>query len=83
MFNLLGLLAGFLFAYAAVPQAIKTINQGRSLGTPLSIILSVFGGTILMYVYLLLLHGFNWVLALVYGVEALSWGILLFYKLYR
>ena len=81
MLKILGLLAGFLFACAAVPQAFLTLKNRKHLGTPSSIIFSVFGGTILMYLYLYLLHGFDWVLALVYGVETLSWGILLFFYL--
>jgi hypothetical protein len=77
----LGLLGGSLFAYAAVPQAIRTIRAGRHLGVPLDIALAIFGGTLVMYAYLHASHGFDWVIAVNYAVEAASWGVLLFYRL--
>lgn len=81
--ELFGLLAGFLFAYAAVPAAIRTIKAGKHLGTPLDIIVAILGGTITMYSYLFLAYGFNWVLTVNYAVEAVSWAVLLFYRLWR
>jgi len=80
---LLGLIAGAFFAYAAVPAALRTLRAGKHLGTPLDIIVTIFLGTLLMFSYLTLAYGFNWVLALNYTIEALSWGTLLFYRLFR
>lgn len=76
--QILGLIAGYLFATAAVPSAWKALRSGKT-QTPLSISWSVLGGTIFMYLYLFGSHGFDWVLTLVYSVEALSWGTLVFY----
>lgn len=81
--ELFGLLAGFLFAYAAVPTTIRTIRAGKHLGTPLDIIVAILAGTVTMYSYLLISYGFNWVLALNYTVELVSWAILLAYRLWR
>lgn len=79
--QLLGLVGGSLFAYAAVPQAVRTIRAGKHLGVPLDIAAAIFGGTLAMYGYLHASHGFDWVIAVNYSVEALSWGVLLFYGL--
>lgn len=79
----LGLVAGSLFAYAAVPSAIRTVRAGKHLGTPLDIIAAITGGTVLMYAYLVTTYGWNWVLALNYGIECASWSVLLFYRLRR
>lgn len=73
----LGLFGGALFAWAAVPQAIRTIKARKHLGTPFSIIAAIFFGTIVMYSYLHATRGFDWVLAVNYSIEALSWGVLL------
>lgn len=76
MIALLGVLAGACFAYAAVPEAFATLRASRHRGAPLSICVAVLSGTILMYSYLLLTNGFDALLAVVYSVEALSWGVL-------
>lgn len=76
-------LGGLLFAYAAVPQAIRTLRAGRHLGTPLDISIAVFLGTLVMWVYLTSAHGFDVFLTVNYAVEALSWGVLLFYGVFR
>lgn len=81
--ELFGLCAGACFGYAAVPAAYRTVRAGKHLGTPLDIIVTIFTGTVLMYTYLTLSHGFDWVLAVNYSVEALSWGVLLWYRLLR
>jgi hypothetical protein len=81
--QLFGLFAGLLFGYAAVPAAYRTIKAGKHLGAPLDIIVAIFGGTITMYSYLTLAHGFDCVLTVNYAIEAVSWGILLFYRLFR
>lgn len=76
-----GLFAGTFFAYAAVPAAIRTVRAGKHLGTPPDIISAVLLGTVTMYSYLLIAHGFDWVLAVNYAVEAASWTVLLVYWL--
>jgi hypothetical protein len=81
MLQLAGLLGGAMFAYAAVPAAFRTIRAGRHLGTPLDIIAAIFLGTVTMFAYLTAAHGFDWVLAVNYSIEALSWGVLLWYRM--
>jgi|SRR5712692_3488580 len=81
--TILGLAGGSLFAYAAVPQAIRTIRAGRHLGVPLDLVAAILGGTVAMYGYLTWTRGFDWVLAVNYSVEAASWGVLGFYRLFR
>lgn len=83
MMTIVALVAGSLFAYAAVPTMFRTMRAGKHLGTPLDIIVAIFMGTILMYSYLFFRVGFDLVLAINYGVEALSWGVLLYYRLFR
>lgn len=75
----IGLVAGALFAYAAVPQAIRTIRAGKHLGTPPDLAFVILTGTLLMACYLFAAHGFDWVIAVNYSIEALSWGVLLGY----
>lgn len=81
LLKLLGLLGGLIFAYAAVPSAVRTLRARRHLGTPVGISLAVFVGTVVMYSYLFLAHGFDWVLTVNYSVEAASWAVLLWYGL--
>lgn len=83
LIQLFGLIGGSFFAYAAVPQAVRTIKAGKHLGTPLDIMLSIFLGTIIMYTYLQITRGFDWVIAVNYSIESMSWGVLLYYRLFR
>lgn len=83
LIQVFGLVGGSLFAYAAVPQAIRTIRAGKHLGTPIDIITAIFFGTLVMYSYLHATRGFDWVLAVNYTVEAISWGVLFWYRLFR
>ena len=77
---ILGVLGGLCFGFAAVPQAVATIRARRHLGTPMSIILAVFYGTLLMYAYLTARNGFDPLLTGIYAVEASSWAVLLAYR---
>ena len=79
MISLLGIVAGAFFAYAAVPQALRTIKAGKHLGTPIDLAIVIFLGTILMAAYLFFSYGFNLILAVNYTVEAWSWGVLIWY----
>jgi hypothetical protein len=83
MLKLLCVIGGILFSYAAIPQMIKTLKVGRHLGTPKDISAAIFGGTIVMYTYLTASHGWDVFLTINYAIEALSWGVLLFYGLFR
>ena len=79
--NIIGLIGGFFFAYCGVPQAYKTIMAKKHLGTPISISASITIGTIFMYLYLYLAHGFDMIITINYSVELVSWAILLYYGL--
>ena len=80
MIELLGILGGAAFAFAAVPAAWTTFRKGQPLGTPMSIAWAVFTGCILLYSYLTLKYGFDIILLLVYGIETLSWSVLIWYN---
>lgn len=74
--SLLGIIGGALFGFAAVPQAIATLKARKGLGTFLSIILSVLGGTLFMYAYLTARNGFDPLLTVIYAV---SWATVLYF----
>ena len=79
--NSVGLLGGLFFAFCGVPQAVKTIIARKHLGTPLSISGAITIGTILMYLYLYMAHGFDKIITINYTVEFVSWFILFFFGL--
>lgn len=79
--NIIGLIGGFFFAYCGVPQAYKTIMAKKHLGTPITISASISLGSIFMYLYLYLSHGFDWIVTVNYSVGFLSWFILLWFGL--
>lgn len=79
---LLGVLGGVAFGWAAVPAAVATAKARRSIGTPLSVILSITLGTLLMYAYLVIEYGFNWVITVNYSVEFASWAVLLWFHFF-
>lgn len=75
----MGLVAGALFATSGLPVAVATIRAGKHLGTPVTVICAIFFGAVLMYAYLLATYGFDRILAISYGLEISTWGVLLFY----
>lgn len=76
--KLLGILGGLAFAYCGIPAAWATIRNGRSVGTPASVAWMISAGSILMYSYLTLQHGFDLILTVNYGVEFLSWASIVY-----
>jgi hypothetical protein len=79
MIEILGIAGGAAFAFAAVPAAVVTFRKGGSTGTPVSIAWAIFAGCILLYSYLTAKHGFDLILAAVYGVETASWSVILWF----
>ena len=79
---ILGIFAGIAFGWAAVPAAIATWRAKRSIGTPLSVIICITSGTILMYVYLFREYGFNWIITINYFVEFVSWMVLFWFHFF-
>jgi hypothetical protein len=76
--SLLGVLGGFCFAIAGIPSAYRAIKDGKTF-VPALTSWPIFIGVVLLYLYLLLTYGFNPILACVYGVEGLSWAVVLKY----
>jgi hypothetical protein len=76
--SLLGILGGFCFAIAGIPSAIRAIKDGKTF-VPALTSWPIFIGVILLYLYLLFTYGFNPILACVYGVEGVSWAVVLKY----
>lgn len=77
--KILGLLGGFCFGYCGIPASYATIKAKKSIGTPISIAWMIFLGSIFMYSYLFRTYGFDLLLTFNYGIEALSWGIIVYY----
>ena len=77
--NIFAIIGGGLFALAAAPAAWKTWKRGASIGTPVTIAWQISGGCISLYIYLLHKYGFDPLLALTYGVETFTWGVILWY----
>ena len=82
MLSLLGLFAGFCFAFCGVPAAVSAFRTKKTM-TPTSIAAMIFVGAIAMYAYLFLLYGYNPILTFNYVIEMLSWGVVLRYCLAR
>ena len=59
----------------------ETILARKHLGTPVSISGSITIGTIFMYLYLYLAHGFDPIITINYSIELISWVILLYFGL--
>ena len=83
LISLLGILGGLLFAYAALPTAVRTIKAKHTLGTPKDISFVVCLGTVVQYVYLLCSYGFNLLLFCNYLVGFVCWAILLYYGAFK
>jgi len=76
--SILGILGGGCFAVAGIPSAVQAMKQGFTY-IPKLTSWPIFMGVILLYCYLFLSHGFDPIIAAVYGVEGLSWLVVLFY----
>lgn len=80
--EIFGIIGGFCFAYCGVPAAWATWKAGKSIGTPISVASMILVGAITMYIYLLLSYGFNLLLAINYGIEAVSWAVVVYYHFF-
>ena len=79
----LGIIASICFGCCGVPAAYKTLRAGKSIGTPVSIALMILGGSVTMYSYLTISHGFDLILTVNYSTEIISWGIIAVYHFWR
>jgi hypothetical protein len=79
--QLIGLIGGLCFAYCGVPAAYQALKDGLT-RTPVVVAWMICIGGVLMYTYLTIQHGFDWVLAVNYTVEVTSWAIVVLYHYY-
>lgn len=80
MLKLLGALAGYCFCASGFPVALSVWKNGHAVGIPVMSAWLIFSGTILMFSYLTLSYGFDWLLLLIYSLEALTWGVVIWYS---
>lgn len=76
--SILGILGGAGFAFAGIPAAWQSYRQGHTF-IPRLTSWPIFLGVVFLYSYLHLSHGFDPIIAAVYGVEGISWAIVLWY----
>ena len=79
MIKLLAILGGILFSIGVYPTAIKTIRNGKSIGTPVSTAYLIIFGCLCLYFYTLLQYGFDAFLFITYFLEIIGWGIIVVY----
>ena len=77
--KILGIIGSACFAACGVPAALATYKAKKSIGTPISVALLIFFGSLAMYGYLLGTYGFDLLLTINYIIEALSWGLISYY----
>ena len=77
--QLLGSLAGLCFAYCGVPTACSVFKAKETpQGIGKTAVMIALGG-ILMWSYLYIMYGWNWILTVNYTVEVASWLIVVYY----
>ena len=76
LISIVGILGGFCFAYCGVPAAWTAWKLKRNPGIPISTAWMITLGGILMYTYLTVKNGFDWILLINYTIETLSWGLI-------
>lgn len=79
LLSLLGLIGGFCFSYCGVPSAYKTFRARKSIGSPIFVAWMIVLGSIFMYSYLIGMYGFDLLLAFNYGIQTVSWSIIVYY----
>lgn len=82
MIDILGWIAGILFAFCGLPQAIRSRREGHSEGLH-SITLTMWAsGEVLSLAYVYLKHGLDWPLLFNYGVNLIFLVIIIKYKIW-
>lgn len=82
MLELIGVFAGVLFSISSIPMTYKVIKVGKVEFLPITTILSVWAGAILMIAYLILKNGFDYIVLLDYAITILGWTTVLFYYIF-
>lgn len=81
--ELIGYLAGFLFAFCGLPQAIKSYKEGHSEGISHLMIWMWLVGELLMQYYVILKHGWDMPLLLNYWINTVFVLVIVKYKYFR
>lgn len=81
--DLLGLFAGLCFMASSIPLVYQVIRNKSAKYVPLSTILSVWLGSISMFIYLIITKGLDLWVILDYGVTIINWFIILLFKLFK
>ncbi len=80
MIEVIGWIAGLLFAFCGLPQAIQCYKQGHAKGVSSTFILMWLTGEILMQVYVLEKHGFDMPLLVNYWINTIFALVIVRYK---
>jgi len=83
LIDIVGVVAGFLFAYSGIPVAIQCIKSGSAGHLPKQLMWCVFLGAILMLVYITVKLGFDWLVWIEYSITICVWGVVLFYRYFK
>lgn len=80
MIEIIGWIAGILFAFCGLPQALKSFRDGHSDGISYGLIYMWLGGELLMQYYVLIKHGLDMPLLVNYWINSIFVVIILKYK---
>jgi len=80
LIDAVGILAGCLFAYSGIPQAIAVHRAGRVENLSAQLQWCVFGGAVLMLAYITIKLGFDWIVWAEYSITIISWAVILYYN---
>lgn len=80
MVDLIGWIAGIMFALCGLPQAIQSYKQGNSDGVNLLFLYMWLIGEILMQFYIILKHGWDMPLLVNYWLNTILVAVVLKYK---
>ena len=80
--EILGWIAGILFAFCGLPQAVKSYKDKHSKGLSSYFLLMWTGGEILTIIYVLYRHGFDGPLLFNYTVNLIFLTVIWLYKIF-
>ena len=80
MIDILGIVAGLLFAYSGVPIALECIRTKDASHISKQLIWCIEIGAILMLIYITVKLGFDWLVCTQYTITMVVWAVVLFYR---
>lgn len=80
MIDIVGIIAGMLFAYSGIPVAIQCIRTKSASHLSKQLMWCVELGAILMLVYITVKLGFDWLIWLEYSITIIVWAVVIFYR---